>query len=134
MTGLSRWIEPFEHVDDLRMWENDSQLRPPSRLTSTDRSRSILFEVNHQLESRMRETRSSGSEGGGTQTNESSLPLSRATPGSLGGEVARLVEIDVRCRLFEASGTRGTRVHGLSPMAPRCRRFAAEETRTRASQ
>ena len=53
--------------------------------------------------------------------------------GSLGGGVADS-EIDVRCRLFEAAGSRGTRVHGLSPMATRCRRFAAEEPRTRASQ
>ncbi len=34
------------------------------------------MKVNHQPESRMRETRPSGSEGGGTQTNEFSLPLS----------------------------------------------------------
>jgi hypothetical protein len=32
--------------------------------------------VNHQLESRMREIRLSGSEGGGTELNRSSLPLS----------------------------------------------------------
>ena len=36
---------------------------------------SILTQVNHQPESRMREICTSGSEGGGTQTNESSLPL-----------------------------------------------------------
>jgi len=32
--------------------------------------------VNHQLESRMRENRQSGSEGGGAETNRLSLPLS----------------------------------------------------------
>ena len=37
---------------------------------------SILDEVNHQLESRMREIRLSGSEGGGTELNRFSLPLS----------------------------------------------------------
>ena len=73
-------VEPLKHVDDLRMWEAVSQLRPPSRLTSTDRGRSILIEVNHQLESRMREIRPSGSEGGGTPPNESSLPLSSGVP------------------------------------------------------
>jgi hypothetical protein len=31
--------------------------------------------VNHQLESRMREIRQSGSEGGGAETNRPSLPL-----------------------------------------------------------
>jgi hypothetical protein len=31
--------------------------------------------VNHQLESRMREIRLSGSEGGGAESNRSSLPL-----------------------------------------------------------
>ena len=36
---------------------------------------SILSQVNHQLESRMREIRTSGSEGGGAETL--SLPLSR---------------------------------------------------------
>jgi hypothetical protein len=35
-----------------------------------------LFQVNHQPESRVRETRTHGSEGRGTQTNASSLPLS----------------------------------------------------------
>ena len=39
------------------------------------RSTSILDEVNHQLESRMREIRQSGSEGGGAETNRLSLPL-----------------------------------------------------------
>ena len=34
--------------------------------------------VNRQLESRMREIRQSGSEGGGAQTNAFSLPLSRS--------------------------------------------------------
>ena len=39
---------------------------------------SILPEVNyHQPESRMRENRSYGSEGGGTDFNRSSLPLSK---------------------------------------------------------
>src|SRR5579863_8600504 len=38
-------------------------------------SRSILSEVNHQLESRMREIRLSGSEGGGAEFNRLSLPL-----------------------------------------------------------
>ena len=42
------------------------------------RRQPILTEVNHQPESRMRETRPSGSEGGGTQTNEFSLPLLRS--------------------------------------------------------
>ena len=37
-------------------------------------SSSILDEVNHQLESRMREIRLSGSEGGGTELNRFSLP------------------------------------------------------------
>src|SRR5579863_8341322 len=36
-------------------------------------SRSILSEVNHQLESRMREIRLSGSEGGGAEFNRLSL-------------------------------------------------------------
>ncbi len=40
---------------------------------------SVLYEVNHQLESRMREIRLSGSEGGGA-TNRLSLPLSDALP------------------------------------------------------
>ena len=44
------------------------------------RFRSILTQVNHQLESRMREIRLSGSEGGGPQTNAASLPLLRARP------------------------------------------------------
>ena len=35
----------------------------------------LLSEVNHQPESRMREIRQSGSEGGGTETNRFSLPL-----------------------------------------------------------
>jgi len=35
----------------------------------------ILSQVNYQLESRMREIRLSGSEGGGTELNRSSLPL-----------------------------------------------------------
>jgi hypothetical protein len=34
------------------------------------------FAVTHQLESRMRETRLSGSEGGGGESNRLSLPLS----------------------------------------------------------
>ena len=34
------------------------------------------LKVNHRLESRMRETRLSGSEGGGTEFNRFSLPLS----------------------------------------------------------
>ncbi|MCX7420928.1 MAG: hypothetical protein NT013_15510, partial [Planctomycetia bacterium] len=37
---------------------------------------SILSQVNHQLESRMRETRPSGLEGGATELNRSFLPLS----------------------------------------------------------
>ena len=37
---------------------------------------SILDEVNHQTESRMREIRLSGSEGGRTELNRFSLPLS----------------------------------------------------------
>src|SRR5262245_41807090 len=37
---------------------------------------SILDEVNHRPESRMREIRTSGSEGGGIEPNRSSLPLS----------------------------------------------------------
>src|SRR5579871_6424529 len=37
---------------------------------------SILFEVNHHRESRMRENRQSGLEGGGTEINRSFLPLS----------------------------------------------------------
>ena len=41
---------------------------------------SILSEVNHRLESRMREIRLSGSEGGGTEANWFSLPLSRPAP------------------------------------------------------
>ena len=44
----------------------------------------ILFEVterhNHRPESRMRETRTSGSEGGGPQSNAVSLPLSARGP------------------------------------------------------
>jgi len=36
---------------------------------------SILDEVNHRPESRMRETRQSGSEGGGAEINRLSLPL-----------------------------------------------------------
>ncbi len=43
---------------------------------------SILTKVNHQLESRMRETRPSGSEGGGTEPNRSFLPLSSPTASS----------------------------------------------------
>ena len=39
------------------------------------RSLSILTKVNHQRESRMREIRLSGSEGGAAQFNGSSLPL-----------------------------------------------------------
>jgi hypothetical protein len=39
---------------------------------------SILDEVNHRPESRMRETRQSGSEGGGAEINRLSLPLSGA--------------------------------------------------------
>ncbi|MCX7422972.1 MAG: hypothetical protein NT013_26030, partial [Planctomycetia bacterium] len=38
---------------------------------------SILSQVNHQLESRMRETRPSGLEGGATELNRSFLPLSK---------------------------------------------------------
>ena len=34
--------------------------------------------MNHQLESRMRENRLSGSEGGGAETNRLSLPLSES--------------------------------------------------------
>ena len=45
-------------------------------LTLPNRGRSILSEVKPRLESRMREICQSGSEGGGTQTNESSLSLS----------------------------------------------------------
>ena len=45
----------------------------PRRL---DSDRSILLEVNHRPESRMREIRLSGSEGGGTELNRFSLPLS----------------------------------------------------------
>ena len=44
----------------------------------------ILSEVNHQLESRMRETRSSGLAGGGTELNRSSLP--RCASGSVFGQ------------------------------------------------
>ena len=36
---------------------------------------SILNEANHQLESRMREIRTSGSEGGGAEINRLFLPL-----------------------------------------------------------
>jgi len=36
---------------------------------------SILAKVNHRLESRMREIRLSGSEGGGAESNRPSLPL-----------------------------------------------------------
>jgi hypothetical protein len=39
---------------------------------------SIRSAVNHQPESRVREIRSHGSEGGGTGSNRSSLPLSKA--------------------------------------------------------
>ncbi len=39
---------------------------------------STLIEVNHRLESRMREIRTSGSEGGGIELNRSSLPLSKS--------------------------------------------------------
>ena len=39
---------------------------------------SILSKVNHQPESRMREIRTSGSEGGGVQLNGLSLPLSNS--------------------------------------------------------
>ena len=38
----------------------------------------VLVEVNHRLESRMRETRTFGSEGGGDEFNRLSLPLSSA--------------------------------------------------------
>jgi len=40
------------------------------------KSVSLDVRVNRQLESRMREIRQSGSEGGGAQTNAPSLPLS----------------------------------------------------------
>src|SRR5262245_14311266 len=43
--------------------------------SSLCRSTTVLKEVNHQLESRMRENRQSGSEGGGAETNCLSLPL-----------------------------------------------------------
>ena len=39
---------------------------------------------NHQLESRMREIRQSGSEGGGAEFNRSSLPLSLTDLGQVG--------------------------------------------------
>ena len=41
---------------------------------------SILDEVNHRPESRMRETRTSGSEGGGAEINRLSLPLFEFVP------------------------------------------------------
>ena len=41
-------------------------------------ARQSCYEVNHQLESRMREIRLSGSEGGGAEFNRPSLPLSKA--------------------------------------------------------
>src|SRR5262245_56681421 len=50
-----------------RYWDPDHL--PPNGM-------SILDEVNHRPESRMREIRMSGSEGGGIEPNRSSLPLS----------------------------------------------------------
>jgi hypothetical protein len=47
----------------------------------------ILVEVNHQLESRMREIRQSGSEGGGANPIVSPYPYSR---GGAGGKWAEL--------------------------------------------
>ena len=41
---------------------------------------SILDKVNHRPESRMRETRLSGSEGGGAELNRLSLPLFEFVP------------------------------------------------------
>ena len=41
------------------------------------KSVNLDIRVNRQLESRMREIRQSGSEGGGAQTNAFSLPLSK---------------------------------------------------------
>src|SRR5690606_23082086 len=43
---------------------------------------SVRSAVNHQPESRMRETRLSGSEGGGAESNRLSLPLSAHSPSS----------------------------------------------------
>ncbi len=63
-----------------RLSEMAERLLRQSRAVQSDRrppvGLSILTEVNHQPESRMREICQSGSEGGGTQTNESSLPPS----------------------------------------------------------
>ena len=49
---------------------------------------SILDEVNHRPESRMRETRLSGSEGGGAEINRLSLPLFEFVP--FGDEIGRI--------------------------------------------
>jgi hypothetical protein len=49
-------------------------------LDQTDCDESLLIEVNHQLESRMREIRQSGSEGGGPNSIGPSYPYPSFLP------------------------------------------------------
>src|SRR4029450_10540809 len=56
---------------------------------------STLIEVNHRLESRMREIRSSGSEGGGIELNRSSLPLSKASRLTLFGPQLVFAQVEL---------------------------------------
>ena len=64
--------------------------------------------VNRQLESRMREIRQSGSEGGGAQTNAFSLPLS-GTAFAVVSEFLKILTSIFVIRLFVCSIVQSTR-------------------------
>ena len=82
-TELSGLRDAEIHVVDSSQKMKSYPLRRPTAIVpgfDCAAGSTILFEVNHQLESRMRENRPSGLAGGGTDLNRSSLPRSGVRP------------------------------------------------------
>ena len=104
------WTEPAVWLDymlealagGINRVEVTSRNSGRSRCTRPERTLPVLNEVtdNHQLESRMRENRTYGSEGGAVQLNAPFLPLSTRTAAIFFKIMKRLVGVLANYRWF----------------------------------